>query len=65
MKNQYLTEKERRDYREKAHLERSLAFHASIKTIGRSVKFLFSQPERVINAAGKKPRHSQKDCPVL
>jgi len=64
MKNQYVSDRERRNYREKAHLERSLAFQASMKAIGRSVKFLFSQPERAINAAGKKSRHTQKNCPA-
>jgi len=65
MKNQYLSDKEWREYREKAHKERSLAFHASMKAVGRSVKNLFSQPERLISAAGKKPCHNTKDCPAL
>ncbi len=56
MNKPYITTSSRRDYQAKAHVERSLAFQASLKTIGYSVKYLFSQPERILLSTENKKR---------
>ena len=54
MKKQYLSSKYMQKYNQRAHDERSQAFHASMRLVGKSVKYLFSQPEKVSEVCSKK-----------
>jgi len=60
MKKQYISSESMQKHRQIAHAERSQAFHESMKLITKSVKYIFSQPERATRACSKKLRHVQQ-----
>jgi len=49
----------KRSYRERAHLERSLAFHQGLRIIGCSVKNLLSQPEKFLHKVASQKRRTR------